>query len=61
MGDDDAGSAYARSSKGLQPMAENAVIGFLSDARSRNGMRAGDMRSGQAFSELVAALQLMSD
>jgi hypothetical protein len=46
MRDDEAGSAYARSSEGLQPVAQNAVIGFLSDARRRNRMRAGDMRNG---------------
>jgi len=41
-------------------VAENAVIGFLSDACCRNGMRAGGMRNDQAFAELVAAFQLMN-
>lgn len=41
-------------------MTEDAVRGFLTGAGGGDGMRAGGMTSGKAFSELVAAPQLMS-
>ena len=58
--DDETGCVHASRSDGLQPVTEDAVCGFLTDACGSNGMRAGGMTSGKAFSELVATPQLMS-
>ena len=60
MSDDEAGCVDAARSDGLQPVTEDTVGGFLTDARGGDGMRAGGMTSGKAFSKLVATPQLMS-
>ena len=58
--DDQSRCVHASGSDRLQPVTENAVCGFLTDPRGGNGMRAGGMTSDKAFSQLVAAPQLMS-
>ena len=58
--DDETGCVHAARSDGLQPVTEDAVCGFLADPSGGNGVRAGEMTSDKAFSQLVATPQLMS-
>ena len=58
--DNEAGCVHASRPDRLQPVTEDAVRGFLADARGRDSMRAGGMTRDKAFSKLVAASQLMS-
>ncbi len=58
--DDDAGCGHASGSDRLQPVTEDAVRGFLTDARGTDRMRTGGVTSGKALRELVATPQLMS-
>jgi hypothetical protein len=58
--DDEAGCVHAPRPDRLQPVTEDAVSGFLTDARGCDRMGAGGMTSGKALRELVATPQLMS-
>jgi hypothetical protein len=57
--DDEAGCGDASRSDRLQPVTEDAVRGFLTDARRTDRMRTGGVTSGKALRELVATPQLM--